>query len=89
MKKIILSAVFALSAVAFLPASSKAQDAMKSQSIPTTENSTNRAMAGPEPTNALAAWAAGYQYGMSHGWGHEDSLYWAKVQMKLWIIKHT
>lgn len=41
------------------------------------------------PTNALAAWAEGYQYGMSHGWGHEDSLYWAKVQMKIWINNHS
>lgn len=83
MKKIILSAIFALSALAFMPFSSKAQTAPKGQS------NTNRAMATPEPTNALAAWSAGYQYAITHGWGQEDSLWWANTQMKIWISKHS
>ncbi|RBQ11725.1 hypothetical protein [Pedobacter miscanthi] len=94
MKKIILSAVFAFSALAFLPSSSKAQNTPKdqsntiAQSTSTSQGTTDRAMNQPEPTNALAAWSAGYQYGISHGWGQEDSLYWANVQMKLWIYHH-
>ncbi|GAA4201558.1 hypothetical protein GCM10022289_15170 [Pedobacter jeongneungensis] len=88
MKKIILSAIFGFSAIAFLPSSSKAQNTPKAQNTSTSQSTTDRAMTQPEPTNALAAWSAGYQYGISHGWGQEDSLYWANVQMKLWIYHH-
>ncbi|MCD8742093.1 hypothetical protein LT679_15890 [Mucilaginibacter roseus] len=83
MKKIILSAMFALATVAFMPSSSKAQ------TKPTAQSGTNRAMIAPEPTNALAAWSMAYQYAMTHGWGQEDSLWWANAQMKIWISKHS
>ena len=75
MKKIILSAIIALSVVAFTPTSSNAQS--KSNSAISSRPK--------QPTNALAAWAEGYEYGMSHGWGQADSLYWAHVQMQIWI----
>jgi hypothetical protein len=77
MKKIILTAIFALSAIAFMPTSIKAQ--IRS----------NNNISARQPTNALAAWSEGYQYGMSHGWGQEDSLYWAHVQMQIWINNHS
>jgi len=89
MKKIIFSAIFALSAVAFLPSSSKAQSTPKAQSTSTNQNSTNRAMSAPEPTNALAAWSEAYQYAMSHNFGLQDSLWYANARMKVWINNHS
>lgn len=86
MKKIILSAIFAISAVAFFPSSSKAQSTAKAQSTSTDQPTTNRAM---EPTNALAAWSEAYQYAMSHNFGLEDSLWYANARMKVWINNHS
>jgi len=89
MKKIILSAIFACSAVAFLPSSSKAQSTSKPQSNSTSQPVTNRAMSALEPTNALAAWSEAYQYAMSHNFGLEDSLWYANARMKVWINNHS
>jgi hypothetical protein len=88
MKKIILSAFFAFSAVAFLPSSSKAQTAPKVQSTSTGQTTTNRAMTALEPTNALQAWSEAYQYAMSHNFGLSDSLWYANARMKVWIYYH-
>jgi hypothetical protein len=89
MKKIILSAVFALSAIAFLPSSSNAQSTSKAKSTSTSQSITNRAMSAPEPTNALAAWSEAYQYAMSHNFGLQDSLWYANARMKVWINNHS
>jgi hypothetical protein len=88
MKKIILSAIVAFSAVTFLPSSSKAQTAPKAQSTSTGQPTTNRALPTLEPTNALMAWAEAYQYGMSHGFGLADSQWYANARMKVWIANH-
>ena len=73
MKKLILSGIVALFAVISMSSPANAKSFLKP--LP--------------PTNALAAWSEGYQYAMSHGWGQEDSLYWAHVQMQIWINHHS
>lgn len=89
MKKVILSAVFAFSVLAFLPTSSKAQTTPKAPSTSGAQSTANRAMSVPEPTNALAAWSEAYQYAMSHNFGLQDSLWYANARMKVWINNHS
>lgn len=89
MKKIILSAIFAFSALAFLPSSSQAQSTPKAKSTSTSQATTNRALYAAEPTNALAAWSEAYQYAMSHNFGLQDALWYANARMKVWINNHS
>jgi len=89
MKKVIFSAIFAFSALAFSSTSSKAQTSPKAPAAHGVQSTTNRAMAAPEPTNALAAWSEAYQYAMSHNFGLQDSLWYANARMKVWINNHS
>ncbi len=89
MKKVLLSAIFAFSALAFLPTSSKAQTTSKAPIASGGQNTSNRAMSALEPTNALAAWSEAYQYALSHNFGQQDALWYANARMKVWINNHS